>query len=107
MKTYLQRIGRSIMLPVSVLPVASLLMGIGYWIDPAGMSGKGTNAFAIFLIQAGLAVIGKLPILFAVGIAAGMSKDKSGASALSGLVAFLIVTAILSPSAVGRLQGID
>ena len=107
MKTYLQKIGRSIMLPVSVLPIASLLMGIGYWIDPAGMSGTGTNAFAIFLIQAGLAVIGKLPILFAVGIATGMSKDKSGASALSGLVAFLIVTTILSPSVVGMLQGVD
>lgn len=105
MKTYIQKIGRSIMLPISVLPVASLLMGIGYWIDPAGMSGAGTNAFAIFLIQAGLAVIGKLPILFAIGIATGMSKDKSGASALSGLVAFLIVTTILSPSVVGMLQG--
>lgn len=107
MKTYLQKMGRSIMLPVSVLPIASLLMGIGYWIDPAGMSGTGTNTFAIFLIQAGLAVIGKLPILFAVGIATGMSKDKSGASALSGLVAFLIMTTILSPSVVGMLQGVD
>lgn len=107
MKTYLQKIGRSIMLPISVLPVASLLMGIGYWIDPAGMSGEGTNVFAIFLIQAGLAIIGKVPILFAVGIATGMSKDKSGAAALSGLVAFLIVTTILSPDVVGMLQGVD
>ncbi|MBO1308568.1 PTS transporter subunit EIIC [Enterococcus sp. 669A] len=107
MKTYLQKIGRSIMLPISVLPVASLLMGIGYWIDPAGMEGAGTNAFAIFLIQAGLAIIGKLPMLFAVGIATGMSKDKSGASALSGLVAYLITTTILSPSVVGMLQGVE
>lgn len=107
MKTYLQKIGRSIMLPISVLPIASLLMGIGYWIDPAGMDGIGTNTFAIFLIQAGLAIITKLPMLFAVGIATGMSKDKSGASALSGLVAFLIVTTILSPDVVGMLQGID
>ena len=107
MKTYLQKIGRSIMLPISILPVASLLMGIGYWIDPAGMSGEGTNIFAIFLIQAGLAIIEKVPILFAVGIATGMSKDKSGAAALSGLVAFLIVTTILSPDVVGMLQGVD
>ena len=107
MKTYLQKIGRSIMLPISVLPVASLLMGIGYWIDPAGMSGEGTNVFAIFLIQAGLAIIGKVPVLFAVGIATGMSKDKSGAAAVSGLVAFMIVTTILSPDVVGMLQGVD
>lgn len=39
MKNYLQNLGKSIMLPVSILPVASLLMGIGYWIDPAGLSG--------------------------------------------------------------------
>lgn len=95
------------MLPVSVLPIASLLMGIGYWIDPAGLGGGGTNIVAFFLIEAGLAVIGKLPILFAVGIATGMSKDRSCAAGLSGLVSFLIVTAMLSPEVVSTLQGID
>lgn len=106
MKTYLQKIARSIMLPIAVLPIASLLMGIGYWIEPTAMDGAGTNVFAIFLIQAGLAVIGQLPMLFAVGIATGMSKDKNGAAALSGLVAFLITTTILSPSVVGMLTGV-
>ena len=107
MKTYLQKIGRSIMLPVSVLPIASLLMGIGYWVDPDAMSGAGSNVIAIFLIQAGLAVIAKLPILFAVGIATGMAKDKNGASALSGLVAFLIITTLLSPNVISMLQKIE
>ena len=36
MMKYLQRIGRSLMLPVAVLPAAAILMGIGYWIDPTG-----------------------------------------------------------------------
>lgn len=106
MRNYLQKLGRSIMLPVAVLPAAALLVGIGYWIDSGAMSGDG-NAIAIFLIQAGLAIIGKLPILFAVGIATGLSKDKHGASALSGLVAFLVVTTILSPGVLAQLQGID
>lgn len=37
MMKYLQSIGRSLMLPVAVLPAAAILMGIGYWIDPSGM----------------------------------------------------------------------
>jgi len=106
MKNYLQNLGKSIMLPVSILPVASLLMGIGYWIDPAGLSGEGTNALAIFLIQAGLAVINNLSVLFAVGIATGLSKDGNGAAGLSGLVGFLIVTELLSVNGLSVLLGI-
>jgi PTS system N-acetylglucosamine-specific IIC component len=96
MKNYLQNLGKSIMLPVSILPVASLLMGIGYWIDPAGLSGDGSNQVAVFLIQAGTAIINNLPILFSVGIATGLSKDSNGAAGLSGLVGYLIVTNLLS-----------
>lgn len=96
MKNYLQNLGKSIMLPVSILPVASLLMGIGYWIYPEGLSGEGANPLAVFLIQAGTAIIDNLPILFSVGIATGLSKDNNGAAGLSGLVGFLIVTNLLS-----------
>ena len=49
MKTYLQRMGRSLMLPVATLPVAALFMGIGYWIDPTGWGGN--NIFAAFMIS--------------------------------------------------------
>ena len=45
MKAYLQRIGRSLMLPVATLPVAALFMGIGYWIDPSGWGGN--NIFCL------------------------------------------------------------
>ncbi|MFE4813048.1 N-acetylglucosamine-specific PTS transporter subunit IIBC [Peribacillus simplex] len=105
MKKYLQKIGRSLMLPVAVLPAAAILMGIGYWIDPAGW-GAG-SPLAAFLIKAGSSIIDNMAILFAVGVALGMSKGKDGAAALSGLVAYLVVTTLLSTDSVAMLQGID
>ena len=98
---YLQKIGRSLMMPVAVLPAAALLLGIGYAIDPTGWGGN--NALANFLVQAGDSILGAIPLLFAIGVAYGMSKDKNGAAALSGLVGFLVVTALLSPGSVANL----
>ena len=109
MMSYLQKMGRSLMLPVAILPVASILMGIGYWISPAGLGvpgQTGTNPVAVFLIQAGLVLIDKIPLLFAVGLAVGLAKDKNGAAGLSGLVAFLIITKLLSKDVVAQLQGV-
>lgn len=51
MMKYLQKLGKSLMLPVACLPVASILMGIGYWIDPSGWGAN--NIIAAFLIKAG------------------------------------------------------
>lgn len=101
---YMQKVGRALMVPVAVLPAAAILMGIGYWIDPNGWGGD--SAMAAFLIKAGAAVIDNMSVLFAVGVAYGMSKDKDGAAALSGLVGFLVVTTILSPEAVAQIQSI-
>lgn len=98
---YFQKVGRALMVPVSVLPAAAILMGIGYWIDPNGWGGD--SALAALLIKAGAAVIDNMSMLFAVGVAYGMSKDKDGAAALSGLVGFLVVTTLLSPGAVGQI----
>ncbi|WP_314943851.1 N-acetylglucosamine-specific PTS transporter subunit IIBC [Abiotrophia defectiva] len=103
--SYLQKMGRSLMLPVAVLPVASILMGIGYWISPAGLDASGSPV-AAFLIQAGLVLIDNIPLLFAVGLAVGLAKDKNGAAGLSGLVAFLIITKLLSKDVVAQLQGV-
>jgi PTS system N-acetylglucosamine-specific IIC component len=93
------------MLPVAVLPAAAILMGIGYWIDPTGW-GAG-SPLAAFLIKAGSSIIDNIPILFAVGVALGMSKERDGSAALSGLVAFLVVTTLLSTDAVALLERID
>lgn len=105
MKSYLQRIGRSLMLPVAVLPAAAILLGLGYWIDPAGWGGE--SPIAAFLVGAGSSLIDYMPILFAVGVALGMSKDNNGASALSGLVGYLVITNLLSPDRVAQLQQIE
>lgn len=104
MMKYLQRLGRSLMLPVAVLPAAALLMGIGYYIDPVGWGGN--SSIAAFLIKTGASIIDNMSILFAVGVALGMSEDNNGSSALSGLIAFLVVTTLLSTGAVSQLKGI-
>lgn len=105
MKAYMQRMGRSLMLPVATLPVAALFMGIGYWIDPSGWGGN--NIVAAFLIKAGSTILDNLGILFAVGLALGMSKDKDGSSALAGLVAFLTPVTLVSSASVALFKQID
>ena len=105
MMKYLQKIGKSLMLPVAVLPAAAVLMGIGYWIDPAGWGAN--SPVAAFLIKAGAAIIDNMSILFAVAIAYGMTKEKDGSAALSGLVAFLVVTTLLKPETVSALTKVD
>ncbi|WP_308445883.1 N-acetylglucosamine-specific PTS transporter subunit IIBC [Chitiniphilus purpureus] len=101
---YLQKIGRALMVPVATLPAAAILMGIGYWLDPVGWGGQ--NAVAAFLIKSGAAIIDNMSVLFAVGVAYGMSKDKDGAAALAGLVGYYVLTVLCSPSAVSMIQGI-
>ncbi|WP_373964187.1 N-acetylglucosamine-specific PTS transporter subunit IIBC [Kosakonia sacchari] len=101
---YLQKIGRALMVPVATLPAAAILMGVGYWIDPVGWGGQ--NALAAFFIQSGSAIIDNMGVLFAVGVAYGMSKDKDGAAALAGFVGFLVLTTLCSPAAVAMIQKI-
>ena len=101
---YLQRIGRALMVPVATLPAAAIMMGIGYWIDPVGWGAQ--SALAAFLIKAGAAIIDNMSVLFAIGVAYGMSKDKDGAAALAGLVGYLVLTTLLSPGAVAQIQSI-
>ena len=104
MFSYLQKIGRALMVPVSVLPAAAVLMGIGYWIDPAGW-GSG-NVLAAFLIKAGSSLIDNMGVLFAIGVAFGLSKEQDGPAAMSGMVAWLVITTLLSPGSVAQLQSI-
>jgi PTS system N-acetylglucosamine-specific IIC component len=92
------------MLPVACLPIAAIFMGIGYWIDPAGWGSN--NIIAAFLIKAGAAIIDSMPILFAIGVAIGMSDDNDGTAALAGLVSWLMMQTLLSPGAVAMFKGI-
>ncbi|KID03120.1 PTS N-acetyl glucosamine transporter subunits IIABC [Hafnia alvei] len=101
---YLQKVGRALMVPVATLPAAAILMGVGYWIDPVGWGGA--NALAAFFIKSGSAIIDNMSVLFAIGVAYGMSKDKDGAAALTGFVGFLVLTTLCSPAAVAMIQKI-
>lgn len=92
------------MVPVATLPAAAILMGVGYWIDPVGWGSD--NALAALLIKSGSAIINNMSVLFAIGVAYGMSKDKDGSAALTGYVAFLVVTTLCSPDAVSMIKGI-
>ena len=103
----LQRVGRSFMLPIALLPVAGLFLGIGASLtnlttlqtyNLMGIMGPGTVAFAILTVisQAGSIIFENLPLLFAMGVAIGMAKKEKAVAALAGAVAFLIMHATIS-----------
>jgi len=100
----LQRVGRSFMLPIAILPVAGLFLGIGGSFTNATMletygltslMGPGTFAYSILSVMnaAGSVVFGNLPILFAMGVAIGMARKEKDVAALSAAIAFLIMHA--------------
>lgn len=113
MMRYLQRLGKSLMLPVACLPVCGILMGVGYILAPAAMAGEvagftaGGIAYTIglFCIKAGGALIDNMAWLFAIGVAVGMSDDSDGTAGLAGLVSFLMITTLLSSNTVSGLTG--
>ncbi|MDD6097207.1 MAG: glucose PTS transporter subunit IIA [Oscillospiraceae bacterium] len=103
----LQRVGRSFMLPIAILPVAGLLLGIGssftnpttleaYRLD--GIIHEGTLLYTILEImnQTGSAIFNNLALLFAMGVAIGMAKREKEVAALSGTVAYLIMNTTIS-----------
>lgn len=100
----LQRVGRSFMLPIAILPVAGLLLGIGgsftnqTMLETYGLSnimGQGTILNAIFSVMnaAGNIVFANLPLLFAMGVAIGMAKKEKEVAALAAAIAFFIMHA--------------
>ena len=103
----LQRVGRSFMLPIAILPVAGLLLGFGGSFTNETMlktyglwnlMGPGTIANAIFQVMsaAGNIVFTNLPIIFAMGVAIGMAKKEKEVAALSAAIAFFIMHASIS-----------
>lgn len=101
----LQSLGKALMGAVAVLPVAALLMGIGYWIDPTGW-GENSIAAAV-LIKSGAAVLDNLGWIFAVAIAHGLAKGSNGAAALSGFLGYATVKNLIGPKTVAGYRGID
>ena len=80
---YLQRLGKSLMLPVACLPVAAILQGFGYWIDPTGWGAN--SVIAAFLLKAGGVLIDQMAILFAIGVAVGMAVYNHVVSDITGI----------------------
>lgn len=113
MMKWLQKLGKSLMLPVAVLPVAGILSGIGYLLCPAVMQGVPSGELitglvpkiGYFLTQAALSIIdGKMiAVLFAVGVAVGMSDDHDGTAGLAGLVSWLMITHLLDPDVLNKV----
>lgn len=95
----LQRIGRSLMLPVAVLPIAGLLLGIG----SANFSWLPTIVSDI-MAMSGDAVFSNLALIFAIGVALGLS-DNDGVAGLAATVGFAILTATMGVMA--KLHGIE
>ena len=100
----LQRVGRSFMLPIAILPVAGLLLGVGgsltneTMLETYGLlnvMGPGTVFNAIFTVmkEAGDIVFANLPIIFAMGVAIGMAKKEKEVAALAAVIAFFIMHA--------------
>ncbi len=103
----LQRIGRSFMLPIAILPVAGLLLGIGSsftnetTIATYGLQkilGDGTVLHALLTImnKVGSAVFDNLPLIFAVGVAIGMAKKEKEVAALSALIAYFVMNVAIN-----------
>ena len=100
MMKYLQKLGKSLMLPVAVLPICGLLMGIGYALCPSTMQGGSVEGLAqiigFLLVKAGGALIDNMQILFVIGVAVGMADEPDGTPALAGLASWLMVQQLLS-----------
>lgn len=100
---YAYRLGKAMMLPVACLPVAGLLMGLGYWIDPVGY-GTGSLAAAI-MIKAGSALVNNMSLLFALGVATGLADEQDGTAALASVAAWLVIQNILDTDNILLLTG--
>ena len=103
----LQRVGRSFMLPIAILPVAGLLLGIGQSLTNEtmlsaygllGVMGPDTIPYAVLKVcgDCGNAVFGNLPLIFAIGVAVGMARAEKEVAALAGAIAFFIMHTAIS-----------
>ena len=78
----LQPLGRALMLPIAVLPIAALLLRLGQ-----------PDMLAIpFIAAAGDAIFSNLGLLFAAGVAVGLARENHGAASLAGVIAYLVTT---------------
>ena len=108
MMKYLQKLGKSLMLPVACLPICGVLMGIGYALCPATMQGGEMSGFlnmlGFFLVKAGAALIDNMALLFVIGVGVGMSKDNDGTGGVAALASWLMITTLLAEGTVTTIM---
>lgn len=103
----LQRVGRSFMLPIAILPVAGLLLGIGssftnettiatYGLGKVLGDGTMLHALLVIMSKVGSAVFDNLPLIFAVGVAIGMAKKEKEVAALSAVIAYFVMNTAIN-----------
>ena len=103
----LQRVGRSFMLPIAILPVAGLLLGLGssftnettiatYHLQKVLGDGTMLHALLTIMNKVGSAIFDNLPLIFAVGVAIGMAKKEKEVAALSSMIAFFVMHVSIS-----------
>lgn len=113
----LQRVGRSFMLPIAILPVAGLLLGLGSSFtnettlatyNLLGLMGPGTVPYFIFsvLSKCGGVIFDNLPLIFAIGVAIGMARQEKEVAALAAAVSFLVMHSGIS-AMIGLTGGVD
>ncbi|RMB81224.1 PTS transporter subunit EIIC [Streptomyces shenzhenensis] len=90
----LQKVGRSLQLPIAVLPAAGIMVRLGQ-ADIFGKDGLGWDKVAAVFSNAGSALTGSLPILFCIGVAIGFAKKADGSTALAAVVGFLVYSKVL------------
>lgn len=91
----LQKVGRSLQLPIAVLPAAGILLRFGQP-DVFGADGLGWDKVASVFATAGGAVFDNLPLLFCIGVAIGFARKSDGSTALAALVGFLVYKNVLT-----------
>lgn len=102
-----QQIGKSFFLPVSVLPIAGILLGLGSSFTNAdtiaayhlqGIMGEGTilNALLTIMSQVGNTIFGNLPLIFALAVALGMAKNEKAVAVLSAGISFFIMNSTIN-----------
>ncbi len=106
----LQKVGKSLMLPVSVLPVAGILLGIGGadW-SHLGQVPEAISFILAIMKHSGDAIFGNLPLIFAIGVALGFTNN-DGVSALAATVGYVVLKAsmaVMGPVIAGSLYSID
>ena len=105
---FLQKLGKSLMLPVACLPICGILMGIGYACCPATMQGGEItgflNLFGFFLVKAGGALIDNMALLFVIGVGVGMADDHDGTAGLAAFASWLMITNLLNVNTVTTLM---